>query len=196
MVSIVCSFHLLVSIQPLCADRQVLFELVASEGISLTEYHSDSLNLEPHEFPEFNHEIGMNFYMDQTFNWFGIGGCFGLIYNLNGAFSVMHFDIGVYGSFFLVGEKYWKDHDSGIDETVKPTNQNISHDVGIRARLFIDIALFRLKKAAVELGGGLGFVVEKSIMDISKESSEEMNSFRVGACITVPILLHSQPTMF
>ena len=217
-MTILCSFHLLVLSQPLCADRLLLFEIIASEGMSWTCYQSDYIKFEPHEFPEFNHEIGVNSYLYKTLNWFGIGGCLGCIYNLNGASSVyiddptlkfmlhwlkfpmllsfaairnssvMHFDIGIYGSLFLVGERTWKDIDSGIDEIVRLTNKSISHDFGIRAQLFIDMALFGIRNTHVELGGGLGFIVEKSLIDISKESTVKMNSYRFGICITMPIL--------
>jgi hypothetical protein len=218
IVAALCSFPLLLPSRPLYADGQVLFEAVAGEGLSCTGYQGDKLKLEPHEFLEFNHEIGVNAYAYKRYNRLGLGGCLGFIYNLNGASavcmenpsfklmfhwlkvpvllslavirdsSVMHFDMGLYGSFFLTGAKIWNDRDSGVNEVSRLTNTSISHDVGIRAQLFMDMAFFELKGTPVELGGGLGFVVEKSLIDIAKEPSEVMNSFRVGACVTVLIL--------
>jgi hypothetical protein len=222
LMGILCGVFLSVATLHLYANCQVMFEIIAGEGISFTDYQSDDIDFEPHEFPEFNHEIGVNTFLFRTYNCIGIGLCLGCIYNLYGASSayidnptlkymlhwlklpllvsfsvirnssVMHFDIGMYGSFFLVGEKIWRDTQSGIDVTTKLTRRSIYDDCGVRAQVFIDMGLISLKNGEAEIAGGLGLTAEKSLLDICKETSVEMNSFRLGVCLALSLLRNPQ----
>ena len=222
LLGIFCGVFLSVTSLHLCANCQLLFEIIASEGMSFSAYQSDDINFEPHEFPEFNHEVGVNTCLYRTYNWLGIGLCLGCIYNLCGASSVyidnptlkymfhwlklpllvsfavirnssvMHFEIGMYGSFFLAGEKIWKDTESGVDDTVKLNRSSIDDDYGVCAQVFVDMGLIDLKHSDIEIAGGLGLTVEKSLVDICKETSAEMNSFKLGICLTLSLLCNPQ----
>ncbi len=191
-------------------DSRFLIEFVAGEGLSYNSYSYRDLSLEAREFPEFTHELGADFYLYALFDWFGLGGGLGILYNLNGASSeytddptikymfhwikvplllslslnrgtaIAHLDGGVYTSLFLAGNREWENEERHESRTGTLSAADISPDFGVRIQFCMDMEMLSLNEEKTAVGLGMGIFLEKSLTDITKEHDEEFYAFRLG----------------
>jgi hypothetical protein len=191
-------------------DSRFLIEITAGEGLSYNSYNYYDLTLEPREFPEFTHELGVYSYFYMLFDWFGLGIGAGLVYNLTGASSaymedptikymfhwikvpllislsvnrgtaLMYLDTGIYTSLFLTGNRIWEGDPPYGNRSKTLTINDISTDFGIRIQFCVDMRVFYMKENENSTGLGMGLFLEKSLVDIMKDENESFSAFRIG----------------